>query len=112
MNAVCHSDRKGGKDGLCFQCRKAKIHRVWAVKNRDHLRTYNKTLKDRDSIKYAFCRIRSSAAQRGISIDRIDSTKSYTKGNIQIMSWRANRLKMDASLSELETPVAFLRGES
>jgi hypothetical protein len=35
------------------------------------------------------------------SIDRIDSTKEYTKDNIQIISEKANRMKQDASIQEL-----------
>lgn len=35
------------------------------------------------------------------SIDRIDPQRGYIKGNIQIMSWRANFLKSNASLEEL-----------
>lgn len=36
------------------------------------------------------------------SIDRIDSTLGYTPDNIQVISYRANRLKSDASMEELE----------
>lgn len=36
------------------------------------------------------------------SIDRIDNTKGYVKGNVQILSRRANSVKQDLSLSELQ----------
>ena len=35
------------------------------------------------------------------SIDRIDSTQGYTIDNIRVISWRANRLKNDATNEEL-----------
>lgn len=43
------------------------------------------------------------------SIDRIDSTKGYTKDNIQIISWKANRIKGYASVEELEVLLAYLK---
>ena len=43
------------------------------------------------------------------SIDRVDSTKGYTPDNIQIISWKANRIKGYATLQELEMLMAYLK---
>jgi hypothetical protein len=43
------------------------------------------------------------------SLDRIDNTKGYTPDNIWVISNRANTLKNDASLQELQTLVENLK---
>lgn len=43
------------------------------------------------------------------SIDRIDSTKGYTRDNVQIISWKANRIKGYASVEELEILLSYLK---
>ena len=43
------------------------------------------------------------------SIDRIDSNKGYTKDNVQIISWKANRIKGYATVEELEILLAYLK---
>lgn len=47
-----------------------------------------------------------------LSIDRIDNDYGYVPGNIAVMSWRANRLKLDASLEELEAVLKYVRRET
>lgn len=42
------------------------------------------------------------------SIDRIDTRKGYIPGNVLIVSWRANRLKSDATLGEMRAIVAYM----
>lgn len=43
------------------------------------------------------------------SIDKIDPKGGYTLDNVQVISWRANRLKVDASINELEMLIAFMK---
>ncbi len=43
------------------------------------------------------------------SIDRIDSSKDYTKDNVRIISNRANILKSNATIAELELVLADLK---
>lgn len=45
------------------------------------------------------------------SIDRFDNTRGYTKDNIRIISCRANVLKSDATLEEMEAVVQYMRNE-
>ena len=52
----------------------------------------------------------SGAGPNSPSLDRIDPSKGYVKGNVWVISWRANKIKSDATLEELEKIVAVLRG--
>ena len=53
---------------------------------------------------------RGKGSQQGNSpsLDRIDPTKGYIKGNVWVISNRANTLKNDATLQELKTLVENL----
>lgn len=46
------------------------------------------------------------------TIDRINPLNGYVPNNIAIISWRANRLKNNATLMELERIVKFVRARS
>jgi hypothetical protein len=45
------------------------------------------------------------------SVDRFDNSKGYVKGNVRVISHRANMLKRDATLAEIERLAAYMRGE-
>lgn len=42
------------------------------------------------------------------TLDRIDNSRGYVRGNVWVISWRANRLKSDATLDELRLIVRAL----
>ena len=43
------------------------------------------------------------------SLDRIEPARGYTPDNVWVISWRANHIKADASLGELEILVEGLQ---
>jgi Zn-finger protein len=46
------------------------------------------------------------------SLDRIDSSKAYTKDNVKIISWRANKLKNESSIEELKMLLEYTLNNS
>lgn len=40
------------------------------------------------------------------SLDRIDNSRGYVKGNVRVISWRANDLKANATLEEMRAVLA------
>lgn len=41
------------------------------------------------------------------SLDRIDPRRGYVPGNVVVVSWRANEIKKDATVQELELVACF-----
>ena len=62
---------------------------------------------DRDICPYLNIPISWGYGKRGVrqhdskSLDRIDSSKGYTQGNVIVCSWKANRLLSDATLEDI-----------
>lgn len=48
--------------------------------------------------------------ERSAVIDRINPKRGYVPGNIVVISYRANRIKSDATLKELKALVRWLKG--
>ena len=103
----------------------------WASNNRDRKLLYNSkkrakemgiehSISIEDIVIPEFCPVLGiklefssrSFSDNGPSIDRVDNTKGYTKDNICIISWRANSIKSDATLEELEKLVKWLKHQS
>ena len=47
-------------------------------------------------------------ADNSPSLDRIDNSKGYEKGNIRVISWKANRAKGDSTLEELKQLINYM----
>lgn len=60
-------------------------------------------------LKLDFNKIGKGAADNSPSIDRIDPSKGYVPGNVWIISSKANAMKSNATLAELELLVVKLR---
>jgi hypothetical protein len=53
--------------------------------------------------------MRGSRRDNWPSFDRWDNAKGYVPGNVFVISWRANRIKWDCSVAELEAVVAYMK---
>jgi hypothetical protein len=82
---------------------------IGAAKQRAKEKGLDFSINEDDVVVPEFCpilgiplfRIGKKHSDNSPSIDRIDSTKGYIKGNVQVLSHKANILKNSATLSEL-----------
>jgi UDP-N-acetylenolpyruvoylglucosamine reductase len=119
-----HSQCSGGYNSICKECRLPISKQKWQeldykqkIFNRAKGRAGRKgrefSISIEDVIIPELCPIFKQPLKENTemapSIDRIDSSKGYVKGNIQIISKRANLLKNNASIEELESVLKFLK---
>lgn len=121
-----HGNIRGanGYNQVCKDCRipvskykwktKPTIDKIYErAKSRANLRGLEFNLAKEDIIVPEICPVLGVLLEETTdyapSIDRINPQKGYIKGNIQIISNRANTLKNNATLEELEKLVKFLK---
>lgn len=49
--------------------------------------------------------------QTGASLDKVDNSLGYIPGNVRVISRKANRMKSDLSIEQLETLLKYMKGE-
>lgn len=108
IHCLCESNRKYKE----YHSKKNKKYLIWcSAKKRAKIKNmeFNITVEDIPDIP-KYCSVlgielksnsTNSPLDSSPSIDRIDSSKGYVKGNIRIISNRANRIKSDATIDEL-----------
>jgi len=79
-----------------------------------HLPIYNTTLTIPDTcpvLGIPLYKVRGimGGGPNSPTIDRIDNTKGYIEGNVRIISKRANSLKSNGTLEELERIVKYIK---
>jgi hypothetical protein len=125
------SSDKSRKDGLHSHCKKCKAQdqqrRINCNREKNFLRVAKArakkkgldfNLEEKDIVIPAKCPVLGEPLKvnkggkcnspNSPTLDRIDNSKGYVKGNVQIISWRANKIKADASLEELRKIVAHM----
>jgi hypothetical protein len=53
--------------------------------------------------------VRSKGKNNSPSLDRKDNSKGYTSDNIRVISWRANDIKGNATVAELEKVLEYMK---
>jgi hypothetical protein len=111
-----HAKCKGGYNSVCKLCRKplsqaqyrtiTKERLLWdAAKSRAKAKGRDFNIEVTDISIPSVCPV-LNIPMDSPSLDRIDSSKGYVKGNVRVISVRANMLKNDATIEELEMVLA------
>ena len=133
------SERKATRNGLCHRCyqriwakahynstKKKETRRKWleaniercmwlGAKHSARRRELEFTITISDIVIPIFCPVlglkltRHSGGETSPSLDRKNNTVGYTPDNIQVISSRANRLKSDSSVEEIEKILRYMK---
>lgn len=114
-----HAMCKGGYNSVCKACRlpvSQQQHRdnpyerrlFRAAKSRAVIKGREFNIELSDIIIPTICPV-LNIPMVSPSVDRIDSNKGYIKGNIRVISKRANQLKNNATIQEMECVLADLK---
>ena len=113
-----HSKCKGGYNSVCKACRiplskennasRTMQRRLYdSAKSRATKKKRDFNIELDDIVIPEICPVFGTAIGTP-SIDRIDSNKGYVKGNIRVISLRANHLKNNATVEEMRLVLADL----
>lgn len=80
-------------------------HRLAKIKEKARQRGIEFNLTEEDIVIPDVCPVLGTPFKEGttycLSTDRIDPFKGYVKGNVQMLSWKANAMKQNATPEEL-----------
>lgn len=119
-----HKGCYGGYNSVCKTCRLPQskknyqgfsdVYRLWySAKSRAKRKNRSFSIEESDIRIPEVCPILGTKfiknTEYAASIDRIDSTKGYIKGNIQVISRRANMIKSNATIEEIQKVLDYMR---
>lgn len=125
-----HKKKKKPKGWICQSCNNENdraAHRkdprpkmLWDAKRRARSQEVPFNLKKEDFVVPSFCPILGIpifvgdgvASENSPSMDKIIPERGYVPGNVVVLSSRANRLKSDATLEELEKILAYIKANN
>lgn len=91
-------------------------HMLWRVRKRAKAMGVEFDISDDDIPIPAVCPVLGTQLILGSldpenkpSIDRVDNSRGYVKGNVAVISWKANILKRNLSLEQLEALVRYIK---
>ena len=88
-----------------------KARHLWhSTKNRALEKGMEHTITPDDIVIPDLCPVFGTPMDRP-SVDRFDNNQGYVKDNIRVISNRANMLKNDATIEELEAVLRYMKGE-